>query len=137
AIVARICALLFDDAAADHHGSLSERSESKGAPAGPAADAGRVGPQAPIETSPPNHPRADWSALEHDYARIRTHIERVIPGFDDFEARVDRGRTLMLPNGPRDSRTFPTATGKARFTVNELEFPQIPEGRVLLQTLRS
>jgi len=130
AIIARIAALLFD-APADHRGSLSERSESKG------ADAGRVGPEGRIETSPPNYPQADWPALEHDYARIRTHIEHVIPGFDDFEARVDKGRTLMLPNGPRDSRTFATATGKARFTANELEYPRIPDGRVLLQTLRS
>ena len=43
----------------------------------------------------------------------------------------------MLPNGPRDSRTFETATGRARFTANELEYPRIPDGRVLLQTLRS
>lgn len=84
-----------------------------------------------------NVPQADWATLEQDYASIRTHIERVIPGFEDFETRVDKGRTLTLPNGPRDSRTFATATGKARFTVNELEFPHIPAGRVLLQTLRS
>ncbi|OJX62883.1 MAG: hypothetical protein BGO95_02040 [Micrococcales bacterium 73-13] len=84
-----------------------------------------------------NVPRADWAALADDYALIRSHIEHVIPGFDDFEARVDKGRTLMLPNGPRDSRTFETATGRARFTANELEYPRIPDGRVLLQTLRS
>ena len=121
AIVARICALLFDDPLPERVGDdpLPERAagESKG-------------PR-------PNAPRADWRALEQDYARIRTHIEHVVPGFDDFEARVDKGRTLMLPNGPRDSRTFPTATGKARFTANELEYPRIPAGRVLLQTLRS
>ncbi len=82
-------------------------------------------------------PQADWPALESDYALIRRHIERVIPGFDDFERRIDKGRTLTLPNGPRDERRFATADGRARFTVNPLEYPRIPRGRLLLQTLRS
>ncbi|MFV0375633.1 FdhF/YdeP family oxidoreductase [Microbacterium sp.] len=82
-------------------------------------------------------PRADWAGLEANYAGIRTHIEHVIPGFDDFEKRVAKGRTLMLPNGPRDGRQFATVDGKARFTVNPLEYPQIPDGCLLLQTLRS
>ncbi|MDY0910630.1 FdhF/YdeP family oxidoreductase [Microbacterium sp. CFBP9034] len=89
------------------------------------------------ERHPLNVPQADWAALESDYALIRAHIERVIPGFDDFEARIDKGRTLLLPNGPRDARRFATVDGKARFTVNPLEFPRIPAGRLLLQTLRS
>lgn len=82
-------------------------------------------------------PSADWAALEADYALIRGHIERVVPGFDDYEQRIDKGRTLHLPNGPRDSRRFATADGRARFTVNPLEYPRIPDGRLLLQTLRS
>jgi molybdopterin-dependent oxidoreductase alpha subunit len=87
--------------------------------------------------TPDNVPRADWTALEQDYALIRTHIERVIPGFEDFETRIEKGRTFFLPNGPRDERRFATADGKARFTANPLEFPEIPTGRLLLQTLRS
>lgn len=84
-----------------------------------------------------NAPRADWAALEHDYALIRAHIERVVPGFDGYESRIDKGRTLHLPNGPRDERRFATADGRAQFTVNPLQFPRIPPGRLLLQTLRS
>ncbi|OCG75211.1 FdhF/YdeP family oxidoreductase [Microbacterium sediminis] len=82
-------------------------------------------------------PRADWGALEADYAQIRGHISRVIPGFEDYEKRVDKGQTFYLPNGPRDARLFRTATGRAMFTANTLEYPRIPEGRLLLQTLRS
>jgi anaerobic selenocysteine-containing dehydrogenase len=59
----------------------------------------------------------------------------VIPGFDDYDRRVVEG--FALPNGPRDGRTFDTETGKARFTVNPLEVLQVPEGRLLLQTIRS
>jgi anaerobic selenocysteine-containing dehydrogenase len=43
----------------------------------------------------------------------------------------------VLPHPPRDSRSFPTATGKANLTANELHVPRVPEGRLLLQTLRS
>ncbi len=84
-----------------------------------------------------NAPVADWVQLEDDYTGIRGHIARVVPGFDDFEAKIAKGRTLSLPNGPRDDRTFATATGRARFTANTLEYPIIPPGRLLLQTLRS
>ncbi len=43
----------------------------------------------------------------------------------------------MLPHPPRDSRTFPTDVGRAVFSVSPLEVVQVPEGRLLLQTLRS
>ncbi|WP_285362887.1 FdhF/YdeP family oxidoreductase [Microbacterium sp. LMC-P-041] len=92
---------------------------------------------APLSRAESNAPRAEWTALETDYSRIRSHIERVIPGFEDFESRIEKGRTLLLPNGPRDERRFATADGMARFTANPLEYPVIPAGRLLLQTLRS
>ena len=43
----------------------------------------------------------------------------------------------MLPNGPRDSRTFNTPTGKAMLTVNELEHVERPAGTLILQSMRS
>ncbi|MDR5698782.1 FdhF/YdeP family oxidoreductase [Agromyces aerolatus] len=85
----------------------------------------------------PNAPKAAWHELAADYAKVRTHLEHVVPGFEDFEQRIDRGKTMFLPNGPRDSRTFTTEDGKAHFTVNELEWLPVPEGRLILQTLRS
>lgn len=95
------------------------------------------GSSSSTDLTPGNVPHADWRALENDYALIRTHIENVIPGFDDYERRIDKGRTFFLPNGPRDGRRFATSDGKAHFTANPLEYPHIPEGRLLLQTLRS
>ena len=44
---------------------------------------------------------------------------------------------FVLPSGPRDSRTFPTATGKAHFTVNPPDTVEVPPGHLLLQTVRS
>jgi anaerobic selenocysteine-containing dehydrogenase len=103
----------------------------------PSEEARTDGPDPAGVGHPSNVPLADWAALEADYALIRSHIARVIPGFEDYEERIDKGRTLHLPNGPRDARRFATADGKARFTVNPLVYPVIPRGRLLLQTLRS
>ncbi|WP_341946589.1 FdhF/YdeP family oxidoreductase [Microbacterium sp. LWH11-1.2] len=133
AIVARLCAHLFDEGASPAQAPVSHDGDpERGLPEHGEIEGER---RSPVSTG--NVPRADWEALEADYALIRSHIERVIPGFDDFETRIEKGRTFFLPNGPRDERRFATVDGKARFTANPLEFPVIPPGRLLLQTLRS
>ncbi|MFD3420335.1 FdhF/YdeP family oxidoreductase [Streptomyces decoyicus] len=81
--------------------------------------------------------RTPWEEFEKDYAAIRDRISRVIPGFEDFNTKVARPGGFALPHAPRDSRSFPTATGKANFTAAPVEYPAVPEGRLLLQTLRS
>ncbi|WP_326808853.1 FdhF/YdeP family oxidoreductase [Streptomyces sp. NBC_01775] len=78
-----------------------------------------------------------WEDFEGDYALIRDRIARVIPGFEDFNARVAHPGGFTLPHAPRDERRFPTTTGKANFTAAPIEYPKLPEGRLLLQTLRS
>jgi molybdopterin-dependent oxidoreductase alpha subunit len=79
----------------------------------------------------------DWQSFEDDYDTLRDHISRVVPGFESYSERIRSRDGFVLPNGPRDSRTFTTKTGKAMITVNELEHVERPEGRLLLQTLRS
>ncbi|MFJ8866288.1 FdhF/YdeP family oxidoreductase [Streptomyces sp. NPDC102473] len=78
-----------------------------------------------------------WEEFEKDYGTIRDRIARVIPGFEDFNTRVARPGGFTLPHAPRDERRFPTATGKANFTAAPVEYPHLPAGRLLLQTLRS
>ncbi|MEV8019438.1 FdhF/YdeP family oxidoreductase [Streptomyces sp. NPDC086554] len=78
-----------------------------------------------------------WEEFEKDYATVRDRIARVIPGFEDFNAKVADPAGFTLPHAPRDERRFPTATGKANFTAAPVEFPAVPKGRLLLQTLRS
>jgi molybdopterin-dependent oxidoreductase alpha subunit len=78
-----------------------------------------------------------WESFASDYAAIRDRISRVVPGFDDFENRVKAPGGFVLPHPPRDERSFPTATGKARFTANPLSVIRVPDGRLLLQTIRS
>ncbi|MFG2620098.1 FdhF/YdeP family oxidoreductase [Streptomyces sp. NPDC048507] len=78
-----------------------------------------------------------WEEFEADYATVRDRIARVVPGFEDFNARVARPGGFQLPHAPRDERRFPTKTGKANFTAAPVEYPRVPAGRLLLQTLRS
>ncbi|MBF4567614.1 FdhF/YdeP family oxidoreductase [Plantibacter sp. VKM Ac-2880] len=78
-----------------------------------------------------------WQAFEDDYDTIREHIGRVIPGCEDYNEQIRREDGFVLPNGPRDSRTFTNPEGRALLTVNELEPLRCPPGRLLLQTLRS
>jgi molybdopterin-dependent oxidoreductase alpha subunit len=79
----------------------------------------------------------DWAALAADYDRIRDHISRVVPGFEDYNRRIRRPGGFLLPHAPRDRRSFPTPSGRARFSVNTLEVLTVPPGRLLLQTIRS
>jgi anaerobic selenocysteine-containing dehydrogenase len=81
--------------------------------------------------------RTPWEEFEKDYATVRDRIARVVPGFEDFNAKVADPAGFALPHAPRDERRFPTATGKANFTAAPVEHPKLPEGRLLLQTLRS
>lgn len=85
----------------------------------------------------PGAPEADWEHLAADYRLIRRHIEAVVPGFTDFEARLDHPGGFRLPHGPHDVRTFDTKTARATFSRNDLWWPRVPPGRLLLQTLRS
>jgi molybdopterin-dependent oxidoreductase alpha subunit len=79
----------------------------------------------------------DWVGFERDYDLIREHISHVVAGCADYNVKIRREGGFLLPNGPRDSRTFPTPTGKAMLTVNDLEYLDRPEGTLILQTLRS
>lgn len=89
-----------------------------------------------LELFGPDHP-VPWARFRRDYDLIRDAIARVVPGCADYNRKV-RGRNgFQLPHPPRDNREFRTASGKANFAVNELQWPRIPAGRLLLQTLRS
>ncbi|WP_104128516.1 FdhF/YdeP family oxidoreductase [Cryobacterium sp. Y57] len=79
----------------------------------------------------------DWAGFEADYDHIREHIAHVVEGFENYNERIRQEGGFMLPNGPRDSRTFNTPIGKAMLTTNTLEYLEVPPGRLVLQTLRS
>jgi len=76
----------------------------------------------------------DWKSLL-DQDRVRDRIERVIPGFDNFNARLQEG-PFYLPNGARE-RHFHTSSGKAEFTVCGMPDHALGANELLLTTVRS
>jgi formate dehydrogenase major subunit len=76
-----------------------------------------------------------WLELADDYDGIRDLIAEAIPGFERFNERIADGFTL--PHPPRDARIFKTPSGRGRLTVNQLNVLEVPEGALLLQTIRS
>ena len=78
----------------------------------------------------------DWQVLIADYDRIREHIERVVPGFDDYNARVRRPGGFHLPSPPRE-RIFTTPSGRAVFTVHPVPHHDLEPDQYLMMTIRS
>lgn len=79
----------------------------------------------------------DWDAFRDDYTEIRRRIAHVVPGCAGYDEKVDRPGGFVLPHPPRDTRDFPTEKQLAIFTVSPTEVLHVPEGRLLLQTMRS
>jgi molybdopterin-dependent oxidoreductase alpha subunit len=78
----------------------------------------------------------NWEELANDYDKIREAIERVIPGFDDYNARVREPGGFYLPNAARN-RVFNTRSGKAEFTVHQLPKHDLGPDQFLMMTIRS
>ena len=78
----------------------------------------------------------DWEDLASNYDKIRDAIERVVPGFDDYNTRVRRPGGFYLPNAARN-RVFNTSNGKAQFTVHELPQHDLAPDQFLMMTIRS
>ncbi len=78
----------------------------------------------------------NWEALIADYDLIRDHIERVVPGFDDYNVRVRQPGGFHLPSPPRQ-RIFNTPSGRAVFTVHALPHHDLQPDQYLMMTMRS
>jgi anaerobic selenocysteine-containing dehydrogenase len=78
----------------------------------------------------------NWEELADNYDEIRIAIERVVPGFQNYNSRVREPGGFYLPNAARD-RVFNTASGKAQFTVHELPQHRLEPGQFLMMTIRS
>jgi len=78
----------------------------------------------------------DWEGLASDYDQIRVKIERIVPGFEDYNVRVREPGGFYLPNAARE-RVFNTNSGKAKFTIHELPRHNLIENQFLMMTIRS
>lgn len=83
--------------------------------------------------------KVPWDELIEDYDVIRDLIEKTIPGFDDYNARIRQPGGFRMPLPPTERR-WPTPTGKAMFSVFSglHEDETVPDQETLrLITLRS
>jgi molybdopterin-dependent oxidoreductase alpha subunit len=77
-----------------------------------------------------------WKSWASNYDEVREVIEKVIPGFQDFNTRLRKKGGFVLPNSLREN-TFPTPSGKAQFTINEVPDLSLPAGTFRMMTIRS
>lgn len=78
----------------------------------------------------------DWEALAGDYDEIRDAIERVVPGFENYNTRLREPGGFYLANAARE-RVFNTASGKAVFTIHPLPDHNLAPDQYLMMTIRS
>ncbi len=79
---------------------------------------------------------ADWDHLVKDYDHVRDAIEKVIPGFDNYNERVRERGGFYLPNSAREQK-FTTQSGKAHFTLNKVPQTTLKNDEYIMMTIRS
>jgi anaerobic selenocysteine-containing dehydrogenase len=80
--------------------------------------------------------QTDWDGLVSNYDRIRDHIERVVPDFENYNERARQPSGFYLPN-PIRKLEFKTKDEKAHFTVHPLPQIDLKSGEFLMMTMRS
>lgn len=81
--------------------------------------------------------RVPWATFREDYGKIRDSVERVIPGFANFNRRLREEGGFYLRN-PAKELDFAKIGGRAKFTAHELTaFERDSEDELILMTLRS
>ncbi|MDT7818254.1 MAG: hypothetical protein QOJ42_8170, partial [Acidobacteriaceae bacterium] len=76
-----------------------------------------------------------WLGFAADYHLIRDAISRVIPGFQNFNARIASEKFFYLPNAAKH-RVFKTGSGKAKLTVCPIPKHDLKADELLLTTIR-
>ena len=77
-----------------------------------------------------------WENLSQNYNLIRDLIEKTIPGFEDYNIRIQSKSGFYLPNPPRDSRTFKTKNGLANFISSDISCAKSSD-KFMMMTIRS
>ena len=78
----------------------------------------------------------NWSLFAKDYDHIRDAIEKTIPGFENYNERVRKPGGFYLPNASREGK-FNTFSGKANFSISDIEFHQHQPDELVMMTVRS
>jgi len=78
----------------------------------------------------------NWLGFAADYNLIRDAISKVIPGFENFNARLAEEKFFYLPNAAKH-RVFKTSSGKAKLSVCPIPKHDLKHDEFLLTTIRS
>jgi molybdopterin-dependent oxidoreductase alpha subunit len=78
----------------------------------------------------------NWLGFASDYNLIRDAISRVIPGFENFNARLAEEKFFYLPNAAKH-RVFKTSSGRAKLSVCPIPKHDLKPDEFLLATIRS
>jgi molybdopterin-dependent oxidoreductase alpha subunit len=78
----------------------------------------------------------NWLSFAADYSLIRDSISRVIPGFENFNARLAEEKFFYLPNAAKH-RVFKTSSCKAKLTACPIPKHDLKSDEFLLTTIRS
>jgi molybdopterin-dependent oxidoreductase alpha subunit len=116
--------------------SVVHRSRGRNRPASPALRSEPAIVAGIARAALPGGGGVDWEAMAADYALIRGMIERVVPGFEDFDRRVREPGGFVLRNAAAH-REWSTVSGKAGFVPVPLPRIRLAEGELRLFTIRS
>jgi molybdopterin-dependent oxidoreductase alpha subunit len=79
---------------------------------------------------------SDWTGeYATDYRRLRDNIARVVPGFENFNERLDQGG--FYAPVPAKQREFRTASGKAEFAICKIQPLPVEPGQLVLTSIRT
>lgn len=85
-----------------------------------------------------NRSVVDWDKFEKSYDAVRDDVEKVVPGFTDYNKRVRNPGGFYLPNGPRNGEfTAKDMGGKIPFTITRLTEYKLAEDEFIMMTIRS
>ncbi|MFP5020824.1 FdhF/YdeP family oxidoreductase [Pseudonocardia phyllosphaerae] len=123
--------ITVEDAMSEVHISAGKRRPaSKHLMSEPAIISGIAAAALPNSATP-------WQWYVEDYDRIRDVMARVLPGFEDFNAKVHKKGGFRIPQPARE-RVFLTPSGKAEFSLAPLPNVVPADSETLvLQTMRS
>jgi molybdopterin-dependent oxidoreductase alpha subunit len=80
----------------------------------------------------------DWDKYEKSYDAVRDVIEKVIPGFDDYNKRIRIPGGFYLPNAPREGKFETDEFGdKVPFTLSDLPDHTLADDEYMMTTIRS
>ncbi|MGP3967348.1 FdhF/YdeP family oxidoreductase [Streptomyces sp. 6N223] len=80
--------------------------------------------------------KTPWESYVEDYDRVRDVMARALEGFTDFNARARRRGGFRL-HQPARERIFLTPSGRAEFSTAAMPDVSVPDGMLLLGTVRS